>query len=668
MTPILYESNESKFESNGIGRLIDASSCVVTEDRNGQYELEMHYPVSGRLFPELKTGRIILAVPSYEMESQPFVIYKISKSIADQVTVYAYHISYLLLRMPVEPFSADNCQAAMAGLSQHCVVDCPFTFGTDKTATAKFAVKYPKSIRSLLAGEEGSILDAYGTGEYLFDRFSVSLKLHRGADYGFQLRYGKNITDLSNVDDFSEVITGVYPYYNNGMDALIELPEKVLKSDDYDKYPYGKVVTFDTSEYFSDVIPTEDQLRTRGQQYLKDYGGWHLKTSIEVSFVDLKGNDNVHLCDTVTVIYGDAGIRISTKVISTRWDVLRDRYESITLGDVATTLEDAIIGSGAEAIKQASRDYTAAAVSSATRQITGNKGGYVAIVDTDGDKKPDEILVMDNLDKDKASKVWRWNKSGLGFSGSGYNGTYGLALTADGAIVADKITSGTLNANVIRAGIITDATGKTTWNLDEATFVAKDAELYGSLNADGIIIKDGKLSIGSGAWSAVLSMGTYVNAAGNSYYCISVNRMFYSSDTINAALGFGVGQYPGVTGSVTLVKGTTGASSTVTVPTGTLSSKTVVVGTKAGSGVVSSLHYRKVTVVTAVNFTSKTVTTDSVYVLGNNKYDSSPVSSVALDTATIYAMDSSSTDRVNRASSDSTVSLSVKGGLIIGGV
>ena len=92
------------------------------------------------------------------------------------------------------------------------------------------------------------------------------------------------------------------------------------------------------------------------------------------------------------------------------------------------------------------------AIINSTDLITGNNGGYVALHDTNGDTIPDEILIMDTPDIATAQKVWRWNKSGLGYSSTGYNGQYGLAMTIDGSIVADYITTGVLNGNLIRAG------------------------------------------------------------------------------------------------------------------------------------------------------------------------------------------------------------------------
>jgi hypothetical protein len=99
-----------------------------------------------------------------------------------------------------------------------------------------------------------------------------------------------------------------------------------------------------------------------------------------------------------------------------------------------------------------------AAKKNATALITSANGGYVY-------KTRNELYIMDDEDPTKAKKVWRWNINGLGYSKNGINGNYGLAMTMDGAIVADFITTGTFSANRISGGTI-DASKITVSNLN----------------------------------------------------------------------------------------------------------------------------------------------------------------------------------------------------------
>lgn len=88
------------------------------------------------------------------------------------------------------------------------------------------------------------------------------------------------------------------------------------------------------------------------------------------------------------------------------------------------------------------------AINNATSWITGANGGYV-VINKNASGQPYEILIMDQPTIAAATKVWRWNQGGLGYSSNGYNGPYTTAITQDGAIVANFITTGTLNAEEV---------------------------------------------------------------------------------------------------------------------------------------------------------------------------------------------------------------------------
>ena len=99
MIPCLYASMEKKFDNNGIGKMADAHSCVVTEKRNGSFELEMVYPADGIHADQLEEGNIILAKPSDTGRPQPFRIYKIATPIDGKLTVKARHMCILSLHL-----------------------------------------------------------------------------------------------------------------------------------------------------------------------------------------------------------------------------------------------------------------------------------------------------------------------------------------------------------------------------------------------------------------------------------------------------------------------------------------------------------------------------------------------------------------------------------------
>lgn len=504
MIPILYAGNEQQFLNNGIGRLADAITCKVTEERNGTFELEMTYPITGLHYEDIEVNRIILAKTEDGGTYQAFIIYKISKPLNGIVTINAEHISYLLNGFVIMPFTATSCADTFSRIAQNIVVSTPFTFGTDIVSNVSFELSSPRSVRALLGGEQGSILDTYGGYDYKFDNFSVYLYEDRGNDNGVVLRYGKNITDLKDVLDTTNIYTGIVPYWaNNENGAIVSLPEKVVFSDHANDYPYKIIKTIDFSNDFEEA-PTVSQLRQKAENYIASSTGWKIKNTVEVSFVNLSQTEEyknfaqlerVKLCDTVTIAYDKLGVNVKTKVIKTVYNTLTEKYDSISLGDTTYTLSRAL----AEAINAPTQTEVSNsiknAVDHATNLIRGGLGGHV-VFNVDGNGEPQEILIMDTDDMQTAVNVIRINLNGIGFSHTGYDGIYDTAWTIDGHFVADFITSGTLNANVIRAGLLQDAAGKNYWNLATGAF---------SLSADTVIDGETIAEYAEGAASDVLS-------------------------------------------------------------------------------------------------------------------------------------------------------------------
>jgi phage minor structural protein len=464
--PRLYPENETNFESNGLGPLSDALACTVEENRNGAFELSMEYPVTGVLFDELKHGSIIFAPPNDSSEPQPFRVYGKSTPLSGVVTVRAKHISYQLSHIPVSPFTAGSCAAALQGLKTNAVEPCPFDFWTDKETVATFTVTEPASARSLLGGVAGSVLDVYG-GEYEFDRYTVKLHKARGTDSGVVIAYGKNLVDIDQEESIENTITGVYPYYKDTDGNVLELPEKVVSGASAHNFPYPRTVPLDCSQEWQET-PSVEQLRAYASAYVEKEGIGVPSVSLKVSFVPLWQTEEykaiapaerLNLCDIATVRFEKLGVNARAKVVQTVYDVLAGRYESITLGEASTNLADTIVAQDKAINAKADTSDLEAAAANASAWITGNKGGYV-VLRRNADGQPYELLIMDKPTIEEATKVWRFNKSGLGYSSTGYNGTYGLAMTQDGQIVADYITTGTLSANLLRAGVLQDKTGK----------------------------------------------------------------------------------------------------------------------------------------------------------------------------------------------------------------
>lgn len=471
MIPVLFPPDERDFTTQGLGALSAAISCTVTEERNGIYELELVYPVIGIHYGEITKRCIIWAIPSPYRDPQPFRIYRHTKPLAGRVTFYARHISYDLQGVPLNPCGAGSVAAAMVALETNVATPSPFTYWTDKSTEADWSVTVPSVSRAVLGGQEGSILDVYG-GEYEWDRFVVKLYQERGRDNGVTIRYGKNLTDITEDSDDSNLATGIYPFWTDseGSNLVVCDPPIVPAPGTYD---FTRIITVDFSGEW-DEPPTPEQLQARAESYVSANQIGVPKVSLTVSFVqleqtldfaDLRLLEKVDLCDTVTVKYEALGVDATAKVIRIETDVLRERYNEVELGDARGSLADTIINQGQQIQQKPSKSDLQQAVSGATDTITGAKGGALRIM-YDAAGQPYEQVIMDSPDITQSVNVWRWNVGGLGHSSTGYNGEYTTAITQDGEIVADCITAGSLNANILQAGVIRSRDGSSYWDLE----------------------------------------------------------------------------------------------------------------------------------------------------------------------------------------------------------
>ena len=453
MIPILFPASATKYTTQGLGALTDAISCVVREERNGAYELEMQYSLDGIHFSEITDRCIIYAIPSPYRDPQPFRIYRITKPLNGIVTIYAQHISYDLSGIPLNPFTAASAPAAMAGLSSNSETDCPFTFWTDKSTKANFTVSVPSSIRSVLGGQEGSVLDVYG-GEYEWDGFTVKLHNQRGQDNGVIIRYGKNLIDLEQDRNISNAATGIYPYWKDTEGNLVTCNPKIINA--YGTYDFTRVVPVDFSQDFEEK-PTPEQLQARAETYVKTNNIGVPKVSITASFVQLEQYEpytnialleKCDLCDTVTVQFEKLGVDAKAEIVSIETDVLLERYNSVEIGEARSTISDTIISQQQEIQKLPTTTAVQQAVSNATAWLTNGEGYKVERRDAAGNAI--DTLYMDTPDINTAQNILRIGQSGIGFSYTGVDGPYLTAWTLDGKFVADFITAGTINAALVK--------------------------------------------------------------------------------------------------------------------------------------------------------------------------------------------------------------------------
>lgn len=519
MIPILYDKNERDFSHNGIGYLADTVKATVTEERNGAYELSMLYPITGIWYDCIAKGSIIKAKANETSDLQLFRIYKVSKPINGIVSYSAAHISYDLSGIPTIGITVKNTtpQVAINKAISEAALPCPFSAISDISSLNSIEIINPCSVRATLGGQAGSILDVWG-GEYEFDNFVIKLHQNRGADNGVTIDYGKNLTDLKQDDSISDCYTHIMPYASYTEDTkdgesnevCVYLSEKVLPLITAEDIGHYRVYIMDFSEYFGESeTVTEDSLREKALAFVAKSNLGIPKVNLTVSFVQLWQTEEykniaplerVKLCDIVTVRFSKLGVNTTAKVIKTVYNSLNEKFESVTLGEPKETIADTLNEqqTSIDTLKHSVRKGQAQAaealkkaIQNATNLITGHSGGYVVLNPAEN---PQEILILDSPSIEEAVRVWRWNSAGLGYSNTGYNGEYALAMTMDGSITADFITAGELNGALIKADSIqstaisqqyktevTNEIGITKKNVEQA-FKAADEELISSIN------------------------------------------------------------------------------------------------------------------------------------------------------------------------------------------
>ena len=341
MVPILYSKIiEGTVPSTfGIGPLTDTIEAKVTEERNGSCELELTYAAQGIHAEEIIADRYIMAKPNFTDDPQIFRIYKVGKSMNGRFTVNAQHISYDLSGKVIIDGSALNIGAACALLQGNAGA---YTIGTDKTGDGAFKIDAPTSVRSWFGGKKGSLLDVYGSGEWHYNNFSCFLYKNRGTDRGVVIRYGKNLTELSQEIDTQNLCTGIIPYYQNTENDTLIVGDKIPTGLHLDAVR-DVAIDFTNDCNPDSAVPMSSQLAILGNRYISNNILTRAISTITLDFIQLSTlEERVDLCDTVHIYFEALGIATTLKCIKTTWDVLEGRYTSTTFGDPKTNIADTL--------------------------------------------------------------------------------------------------------------------------------------------------------------------------------------------------------------------------------------------------------------------------------------------------------------------------------------
>ena len=541
----LYNSDELEFNHLGICSLNEYLSCSVTEELNGSYELEMTYHMDSKAFPEILLRRIIYCKPNPYSQEEPFRIYSISTPINRVITINAAHVSYDLSGYPVEPFYANSAQQSLSLMKSSSLMSNPFNFYTDIYKEGYLKVEYPRSIRNIIGNEFMKLYEP----EIEYRKFDIYFRQRRGSNNGVEIRYGKNLTHLQQDENVDNVYTAVYPfwykpeinenkeektrYIDLSRNGLVTIPNKVVPT--LGSYQHVNILIYDLTSKF-DEKPTPDDLINATNELIVSEKIGIPTLSMTVDFNQLSSSaeysqyaslDKVMLGDTVTVKFEEANIEAEVKCVATTYNPATNRYTSIELGDARRTLGDTIVDSNKnlndkiDVSNEHNISYFQKAIEELTNGITGNNGGYVRF---NPPQNPSEMLIMDTPDPKTAVVVWRWNKSGLGVSTTGYNGPF-LGIGVNGKLVINEATAHKFVASLIQGGMLESINGKSWINMDSGTFnlggkIAFDGNNFNiDLSSENLPTKDDlntevtkiqtKMSSLEGSISTKVSQGDY---------------------------------------------------------------------------------------------------------------------------------------------------------------
>lgn len=360
--PLIFDSIETNYTSQGNGALSDAISCLVTENLNGSYELEMKYPATGLHAEYIIPDNIIVCQANLNALRQAFRIYEVKQEINGIATIYARHISYDLNGYPVEPFTAASLTEALEGLLGNAQFPAPFSIDADFTSSADFSVSVPSPIRSWFGGREGSLIDIYG-GEWEYDNFSCHLRQKRGQDNNVRVQYSKNMSKYTKDVKSDSLYSHVCAYWHD---------EETDTTVQGDYVPTGitqvtRIKFLDTSTEYEEA-PTAATLTAYAQGKAPAYNSAAVNVSVEViPMNDIQ--DLIELGDTVHVYYQND--IFTTRCVTVVWNVLKEMYDSISVGALKTSLAATINSSVAQDGYATKKDVASMIQKNAAAKIVG---------------------------------------------------------------------------------------------------------------------------------------------------------------------------------------------------------------------------------------------------------------------------------------------------------
>ncbi len=407
---VLYEpgTTVSQAVGGGLGFLSDAVGIQVTNSVNGEFYLEMLYPIDSSLSKELLENRLIKADAGTSLKNQLFIIKKVQRfndgsqslqtssgssvSIPTGIYVYAEQVGLSLtkdisLKQPTVTINNQDATGALTVWKNNLAINTPFVVDSDiatQNSTA-FTLADFQHASDALAGTTGSILDVWG-GEYKFDNYHISLLQRMGKTVNGILSYGRNIQTIEQESDISTIYNSIIPYATVSQpsgDSSVDIIH-VLSGSDYiqagsyaNQYPYPITLPVDFSDQFyaSDASADEKQgkyaysdaqLKALAQKYLSDNEVGKPTANMTVTAIDLSksleyqgtNEQPIELGDIVPTNYEPLAISGTAEVTQTIWDDITKQYVEYTFGQ-KQTLTSAMVSIADNAVSGVQKQVTA---------------------------------------------------------------------------------------------------------------------------------------------------------------------------------------------------------------------------------------------------------------------------------------------------------------------
>lgn len=353
----------SKDFATKYGTVSTVIEAFVEEERNGLFELSFVMLNTDSLFNYVKEDNIVVANANDTLLSQKFRIYMTRKLMNNRVEVFARHISFDLMYDYIDnvSFTNQSCEYALNQLFRNSNFSKHYKGYSDIINAQDYNMSMANVLEAI-GGKQGSIIDTFGTGaELLRDNENIHVLNRRGNDNEVTIEYRKNLTGFELEEDTTDLVTRILPYAKYNDSETNE--EIILKADYVDStlianYSHPYIKHIDYSDKFKDgEIPTISKLQELARKEYRDNKVDIPKQNFKIEFIPLSKcvgyeelEDKISLCDTVTIIDTRYNVNTKAKVIKTVFNVLKNRYESMELGEPRTSLGDVIGGGNNEPV------------------------------------------------------------------------------------------------------------------------------------------------------------------------------------------------------------------------------------------------------------------------------------------------------------------------------